>query len=72
MQYKQVLVKHISMEGMMGEPFYSSDMDVEEMYASIGAFWVGHEVSHAFDLVIHQPEHYFGRKALTEYIHNLY
>lgn len=35
--------------GMMGEPFYSSDMDVEEMYASIGAFWVGHEVSHAFD-----------------------
>ncbi len=35
--------------GMMGEPFYSSDMSIEELYASIGAFWVGHEVSHAFD-----------------------
>ena len=35
--------------GMMGEPFYSSNMSVEELYASIGAFWVGHEVSHAFD-----------------------
>ncbi len=35
--------------GMMGEPFYSSDMSTEELYASIGAFWVGHEVSHAFD-----------------------
>ena len=35
--------------GMMGEPFYSSDMSVEELYASIAAFWVGHEVSHAFD-----------------------
>ncbi len=35
--------------GMMGEPFYSSDMSVEELYASIGAFWVGHEISHAFD-----------------------
>ncbi|MCR5687879.1 MAG: hypothetical protein K6G58_07665 [Lachnospiraceae bacterium] len=35
--------------GMMGEPFYSSDMPTEELYASIGAFWVGHEISHAFD-----------------------
>ena len=35
--------------GMMGEPFYYSDMPVEELYASVGAFWVGHEVSHAFD-----------------------
>lgn len=35
--------------GMMGDPFYSSDMPVEELYASIGAFWVGHEISHAFD-----------------------
>ncbi len=35
--------------GMMGEPFYSNDMSIEELYASIGAFWVGHEVSHAFD-----------------------
>ncbi len=35
--------------GMMGEPFYSSDMSTEELYASIGAFWVGHEISHAFD-----------------------
>ena len=35
--------------GMMGEPFYSSDMCVEDLYASIGAFWVGHEISHAFD-----------------------
>ncbi|MCR5222061.1 MAG: M13 family metallopeptidase [Lachnospiraceae bacterium] len=35
--------------GMMGDPFYSSDMSTEELYASIGAFWVGHEISHAFD-----------------------
>ena len=35
--------------GMMGEPFYSSDMSTEELYASIAATWVGHEVSHAFD-----------------------
>ena len=35
--------------GMMGEPFYSGDMSTEELYASIGAFWVGHEISHAFD-----------------------
>ncbi len=35
--------------GMMGEPFFSSDMSTEELYASIGAFWVGHEISHAFD-----------------------
>ena len=35
--------------GMMGEPFYSSDMSIEELYASIGAFWVGHDISHAFD-----------------------
>lgn len=35
--------------GMMGEPFYSNEMSTEELYASIGAFWVGHEVSHAFD-----------------------
>ena len=35
--------------GMMGEPFYSSDMSTEELYASIGAFWAGHEISHAFD-----------------------
>ena len=35
--------------GMMGEPFYSDDMSTEELYASIGAFWVGHEISHAFD-----------------------
>lgn len=37
--------------GMMGEPFYSSDMSIEELYASIGAFWVGHEISHAFDSI---------------------
>ncbi|MBO5621974.1 MAG: hypothetical protein J5959_10145, partial [Butyrivibrio sp.] len=35
--------------GMMGEPFYSSDMSIEELYASIAAFWVGHEIAHAFD-----------------------
>ncbi len=35
--------------GMMGEPFFSSEMGTEELYASIGAFWVGHEISHAFD-----------------------
>ena len=35
--------------GMMGEPYYSSDMSVEELYASIAAYWVGHEISHAFD-----------------------
>ncbi len=35
--------------GMMGEPFFSEDMSTEELYASLGAFWIGHEVSHAFD-----------------------
>lgn len=35
--------------GMMGSPFYYSDMPVEELYASLGAFWIGHEISHAFD-----------------------
>ncbi len=35
--------------GMMGEPFYSSEMSTEQLYASLGAFWIGHEVSHAFD-----------------------
>ena len=35
--------------GMMGEPFYRDDMSVEELYASLGAFWIGHEISHAFD-----------------------
>lgn len=35
--------------GMMGEPFFYEDMLVEELYASLGAFWIGHEVSHAFD-----------------------
>ena len=35
--------------GMMGDPFYNEDMSVEEIYASLGAFWIGHEVSHAFD-----------------------
>ncbi|RKM55579.1 M13 family peptidase [Butyrivibrio sp. X503] len=35
--------------GMMGEPFFSSDMSKEELYASIAGCWVGHEVSHAFD-----------------------
>ena len=35
--------------GMMGEPFFSSDMSIEELYASIAGCWVGHEVSHAFD-----------------------
>lgn len=35
--------------GMMESPFYYSDMPVEELYASLGAFWIGHEVSHAFD-----------------------
>ena len=34
---------------MMGEPFYRDDMSVEELYASLGAFWIGHEISHAFD-----------------------
>ena len=36
--------------GMMGEPFFSDDMSTEELYASLGAFWIGHEVSHAFDI----------------------
>ncbi len=35
--------------GMMGEPFYNSNMSTEELYASIVGFWVGHEISHAFD-----------------------
>ncbi len=35
--------------GMMDEPFYSDKMSTEELYASIGAFWAGHEISHAFD-----------------------
>ena len=35
--------------GMMQEPFYSRDMDTEELYASIAGFWVGHEISHSFD-----------------------
>ncbi|MBQ6468587.1 MAG: M13 family metallopeptidase [Lachnospiraceae bacterium] len=35
--------------GMMGEPFFSDDMSTEELYASMGAFWIGHEISHAFD-----------------------
>lgn len=35
--------------GMMGAPFYRDDMSIEELYASLGAFWIGHEVSHAFD-----------------------
>lgn len=35
--------------GMMGEPFYRDDMSVEGLYASLGAFWIGHEISHAFD-----------------------
>ncbi|MCR4901450.1 MAG: M13 family metallopeptidase [Butyrivibrio sp.] len=35
--------------GMMGEPFYSDNMSIEELYASMAAFWIGHEVSHAFD-----------------------
>lgn len=35
--------------GMMGEPYYSSDMSVEELYASIVGYWIGHEISHAFD-----------------------
>ena len=35
--------------GMMGPPFFYEDMPVEELYASMAAFWVGHEISHAFD-----------------------
>ena len=35
--------------GMMGEPYYSSDMSIEDLYASIAAYWIGHEISHAFD-----------------------
>ncbi|MBR6402686.1 MAG: M13 family metallopeptidase [Eubacterium sp.] len=35
--------------GLFGGEFYSDDMSIEELYASIGAYWVGHEVSHAFD-----------------------
>ncbi len=35
--------------GMMGEPFYKRNMPKEEIYASLGAFWIGHEISHAFD-----------------------
>ena len=35
--------------GMMDEPFFSKEMSTEELYASIGAFWAGHEISHAFD-----------------------
>lgn len=35
--------------GMYGEPFYSEDMCTEDYYASLAAFWVGHEISHAFD-----------------------
>lgn len=35
--------------GMMGAPFYYSGMPEEELYASLGAFWIGHEISHGFD-----------------------
>ncbi len=35
--------------GMMGKPFFSEDMSKEELYASIAAFWLGHEISHSFD-----------------------
>ncbi len=35
--------------GMMGEPFFSEKMKKEELYASIAAFWLGHEISHSFD-----------------------
>ena len=35
--------------GMMGKPFFSGDMSREELYASIAAFWLGHEISHSFD-----------------------
>ncbi|MBQ4242820.1 MAG: M13 family peptidase, partial [Lachnospiraceae bacterium] len=35
--------------GALEEPFYSEDMSDEELYASIGGFWVGHEISHSFD-----------------------
>lgn len=35
--------------GMMGAPFYNENMSIEELYASVCGFWIGHEVSHAFD-----------------------
>ncbi len=35
--------------GMMGEPFFGHNMKKEELYASIAAFWLGHEISHSFD-----------------------
>lgn len=35
--------------GSFGDPFYNKEMSIEEIYASYGAFWIGHEVSHAFD-----------------------
>lgn len=35
--------------GIMGEPFYSSDMPTEELYGSMCAKLIGHEISHAFD-----------------------
>jgi putative endopeptidase len=35
--------------GMMQEPFFTSKMSTEELYASVAGFWVGHEISHSFD-----------------------
>ena len=35
--------------GMMEKPFYYPDMPVEELYASVAGFWIGHEISHSFD-----------------------
>ncbi len=35
--------------GMMEEPFYYEGMSTEELYASVGGFWLGHEISHSFD-----------------------
>ena len=35
--------------GMMEKPFYYPDMPIEELYASVAGFWIGHEISHSFD-----------------------
>ncbi|MCR5000581.1 MAG: DUF3089 domain-containing protein [Lachnospiraceae bacterium] len=35
--------------GIMGAPFYEENMSTEELYASMCAFLIGHEISHAFD-----------------------
>lgn len=31
------------------DPLYNSNMSIEEQYASLAGFWIGHEISHSFD-----------------------